>query len=62
MNIPIGLIAAVLVLKTVPESKGPRARGYDPVVIVSTALGLALIVFALRPEPRTVLVSATLDF
>lgn len=47
VNIPIGLIAAVLVLKTVPESKGPRARGYDPVGIVSTALGLALIVFAL---------------
>jgi EmrB/QacA subfamily drug resistance transporter len=47
INIPIGILAAVLVIKTVPESKGKRASGYDPVGIVITAVGLALIVFGL---------------
>ena len=47
INIPVGIVAAILVIKTVPESKGKRVSGYDPVGIVMTAAGLALIVFGL---------------
>ena len=47
VNIPVGIAAAVLVVMTVPESYGRRAKGYDPVGIVLSALGLALIVFGL---------------
>lgn len=47
VNIPIGIIAAILVLKFVPENYGRKAKGYDPLGIILTAMGLALIVFAL---------------
>lgn len=47
INIPIGLAAAFLVLRFVPENYGRKAKGYDPLGIVLTALGLALIVFGL---------------
>ncbi len=47
INIPIGLIAGALVLRFVPENYGQKAKGYDPLGIVLTALGIALIVFGL---------------
>jgi len=47
VNIPIGIIAGLLVIRFVPENYGRKASGYDPLGIVLTALGLALIVFGL---------------
>jgi EmrB/QacA subfamily drug resistance transporter len=47
VNIPIGIIAGLLVIRFVPENYGRKAKGYDPLGIVLTALGLALIVFGL---------------
>lgn len=47
VNIPIGIIAALLVIRFVPENYGRKAKGYDPLGIVLTALGLALIIFGL---------------
>ncbi|HEV8025196.1 MAG TPA: MFS transporter, partial [Candidatus Nanopelagicales bacterium] len=39
VNIPIGIIAALLVIRFVPENYGRKAKGYDPLGIVLTALG-----------------------
>jgi len=47
INIPIGLIAGVMVMKLVPETKGPLVRGFDIAGILMSAGGLALIVFGL---------------
>lgn len=47
INIPIGIIAAIMVLRTVPENKGPQVRGFDPVGVVLSAVGLGLIVYGL---------------
>lgn len=47
VNIPIGLIAGALVLKFVPENYGQKAKGFDPVGIILSAVGIALIVFGL---------------
>ncbi len=47
INIPVGIIAAIMVLRTVPENTGPPVRGFDPVGVVLSALGLGLIVYAL---------------
>ncbi len=47
INIPIGVIAAIMVLRTVPENFGPKVLGFDPVGVVLSATGLGLIVFGL---------------
>ena len=47
VNIPIGIIAGLLVIRFVPENYGRKASGYDPLGILLTAMGLALIVFGL---------------
>lgn len=47
INIPVGIIAAIMVLRTVPENKGPEVRGFDPVGVLLSAVGLALIVYGL---------------
>ncbi len=47
INIPIGIIAAIMVLRTVPENKGPEVKGFDPVGVLLSATGLGLIVYAL---------------
>lgn len=47
VNIPIGIIAAILVLRFVPESHGKKVEGYDPVGMILSAVGLGLIVFGL---------------
>lgn len=47
INIPVGIVAAILVLRTVPENLGPPVRGFDPVGVLLSATGLGLIVYAL---------------
>lgn len=47
INIPVGIAAALLVLRFVPESKGPRILGLDPVGVLLSTTGLALIVYGL---------------
>lgn len=47
INIPVGIIAGLMVLRTVPENKGPEVRGFDPVGVLLSAAGLALIVYGL---------------
>jgi EmrB/QacA subfamily drug resistance transporter len=47
INLPIGVAAAVAVLRLLPESKGPPVAGFDLVGIVVSATGLALVVFGL---------------
>lgn len=47
INIPVGVVAAVMVLRTVPENLGPRVQGFDPVGVLLSATGLGLIVYGL---------------
>ncbi len=47
INVPIGAAAGVAVLRLLPESKGPPVRGFDPMGIVLSAGGMALVVFGL---------------
>ena len=47
INVPVGIISAILVLRTVPETRGPRVAGLDPVGVLLSAAGLALIVYGL---------------
>lgn len=47
INIPVGIISAVLVLRTMPESKGPQVGGLDPVGVLLSASGLGFIVYGL---------------
>lgn len=47
INIPIGIVAAVMVLRTVPENHGPPVKGFDPVGVLLSAAGLGLIVYGL---------------
>ncbi len=47
VNIPVGAIAALMVLRFVPENKGPKIAGLDPVGVILSASGLGLIVYGL---------------
>lgn len=47
INVPIGIIAAVLVMRTTPETKGPPIAGFDPVGVILSTTGLALVVYSL---------------
>jgi EmrB/QacA subfamily drug resistance transporter len=47
VNVPVGLIASVLALRYVPESRVENARGFDIAGAVSVTGGLGLLVYAL---------------
>ncbi|MEO1057621.1 MAG: MFS transporter [Actinomycetota bacterium] len=47
INLPVGLVAGLMVWRFVPESTGPQGRGFDPLGVVLSISGLGLIVFAL---------------
>ena len=47
INIPVGILAAILVLRTVPETRVAGIAQLDPLGVVLSASGLALIVYAL---------------
>lgn len=47
INIPIAVVSAIMVMLTVPETKVPNVKGFDPVGVLLSAVGLALVVFGL---------------
>ncbi len=47
INVPVALIAFFMVLALLPESRVRNARGFDPVGVVLSAVGLGLIVYGL---------------
>ena len=47
INVPVAIVATVMVLRFVPESRIPDVGGFDPVGVVLSIAGLGLIVFGL---------------
>ena len=47
INVPVAIVATVMVLRFVPESRIPDVGGFDPVGVVLSVAGLGLIVFGL---------------
>jgi EmrB/QacA subfamily drug resistance transporter len=45
MNAPIALLAAVVVLALVPQSRAPGSAGFDPVGLVSSIAGLVALTY-----------------
>src|SRR5271168_1798451 len=52
INLPIGIVAAALAARFVPESKAARARAYDPVGQILVFTGLASLTYAVIEGPR----------
>jgi EmrB/QacA subfamily drug resistance transporter len=52
INVPIGIAAALLAARFVPESKAARARGFDPVGQMLVLVGLASLTFGVIEAPR----------
>jgi EmrB/QacA subfamily drug resistance transporter len=52
INIPIGLTAAALAARFVPESKAPRARAFDPIGQLLIFIGLASLTTAVIEGPH----------
>jgi EmrB/QacA subfamily drug resistance transporter len=53
INLPVGLIAAAGALRLVPETRDEHAvRGIDPAGVLTSALGLGALVFALIESQR----------
>jgi EmrB/QacA subfamily drug resistance transporter len=52
INVPIGVIAALLAAGFVPESKAARARAFDPVGQVLVLIGLAALTWAVIEGPH----------
>jgi EmrB/QacA subfamily drug resistance transporter len=53
INLPIGLAAALLAAKFIPESKAPRARAFDPIGQLLVLVGLASLTAAVIEGPRS---------
>jgi EmrB/QacA subfamily drug resistance transporter len=47
INVPVAIISAILVIKYVPETKAKGSDSLDPVGVLLSVFGLALIVFGL---------------
>ena len=52
INVPIGITAALLVARFVPESKAARARRFDPVGQALVLVGLATLTWAVIEGPH----------
>src|SRR5580698_8905526 len=52
VNVPIGVIAALLAARFVPESKAPRARAFDPVGQAMVLTGLATLTWGVIEGPH----------
>jgi EmrB/QacA subfamily drug resistance transporter len=52
INLPIGISAALMAAKFVPESKAARARAFDPVGQTLVFIGLASLTYAVIEGPR----------
>ena len=51
INIPVGLVAIVLALRYIPESKAPRARRFDPIGQVFMIVLFATLTFGIIEAP-----------
>ena len=51
INIPVGIVAIVLALRYIPESKAPRARRIDPVGQILVILLLASLTYGIIEAP-----------
>jgi EmrB/QacA subfamily drug resistance transporter len=51
INIPVGMVAIALALRSIPESKAPRARRIDPVGQVLVILLLASLTYGIIEAP-----------
>ena len=60
INLPIGIAAALLAAKFVPESKAPRARAFDPVGQSLVFIALASLTYAVIEGPRAHWASPTI--
>src|SRR5580700_804093 len=52
INVPIGMTAVLLAARFVPESKGARARAFDPVGQALVLIGLATLTWGLIEGPH----------
>ena len=52
INVPIGITAALLAARFVPESKAARARAFDPVGQILVLIGLATLTSGVIEGPR----------
>ena len=52
VNVPIGIIAALLAARFVPESRAPRARAFDPVGQAMVLTGLATLTWGVIEGPH----------
>ena len=52
INVPIGITAALLTARFVPESKAPRARAFDPVGQAMVLIGLATLTWGVIEGPQ----------
>jgi len=52
INLPVGLIAIVLALRYIPESRAPRPRRFDPAGQALMAVLLATLTYAIIEAPR----------
>jgi EmrB/QacA subfamily drug resistance transporter len=52
INVPIGIIAALLAARFVPESKATRARAFDPVGQALVLIGLATLTWGVIEGPH----------
>jgi EmrB/QacA subfamily drug resistance transporter len=52
IKLPIGLAAALLAARFIPESKAPRARAFDPIGQLLVLVGLASLTTAVIEGPR----------
>src|SRR6202050_5183550 len=52
INVPIGIIAALLAARLVPESKAARARAFDPAGQALVLIGLATLTWGLIEGPH----------
>ena len=62
INVPIGLVVLAVGARFVPETVGDRTGGFDGWGLVTSALGLGLLVFGLVEGPAVGWVASTSDF
>lgn len=62
INVPLGLVVLALGARFVPETVGESAGGFDGWGLVTSAVGLGLLVFGLVEGPALGWVASTTDF
>ena len=52
VNVPVGIVAAVLTWRWIPESRAPRPRRFDPLGQLLVAVALGSLTYAIIAAPR----------